>query len=294
MTIETLAYDERECLLAVAGIDTGDGVAEKALRIINQLTAALTEARAEVERLRAALLTKPQRGKSVAPIANQLAAANALLNEVWAAQAPSVNLLCRVYDHLSGQPTAPRGDTLSDGTWIRTPEEERGQPAAPDPRDAEIARLQFELKAKSNECEIADGEIERLQSRIDVDASTIAQAHSEVARLTEALAAAESQRNHFDIERLKANAARLDAEQKLAEAERDLRQQEAERVDAIGAAANAEARVRELEEDKRILAEQASVHANRARELEDQAQQVKAILVSGRYWAALEALRDGK
>lgn len=45
--IETLAEDERECLLAVAGIPDGDGVAEKSLRIIDALTA-------ENERLRAA------------------------------------------------------------------------------------------------------------------------------------------------------------------------------------------------------------------------------------------------
>lgn len=37
----TLAEDERECLLAVAGIESGDGVAEKALRIIDAQAAAL-------------------------------------------------------------------------------------------------------------------------------------------------------------------------------------------------------------------------------------------------------------
>lgn len=55
----------------------------------------------------------------------QLAAANALLR-MHATQP----LHPAVRAHLSAQPAAP-GSVLSDGTWIRTPEEERGQPAAP-------------------------------------------------------------------------------------------------------------------------------------------------------------------
>lgn len=118
-----------------------------------------------------------------------------------------------------------------------------------------VPGLEFDLKAKANECEIADAEVARLTEALDAakadDQLSRTQRdvlQGEVGRLKEALAAAEREASEFYSAGL-AQGERLDAaEARVRELEADVRAWQKASEDATSAADTAEARVRELEE----------------------------------------------
>lgn len=126
-------------------------------RATQQVSEALLAAEARVRELEALVAWHT---KEDSFLRSKLAAANALLERWYRDYAKQSNLSRETKGHLSAQPAAPCGSThrlghcpqcvdrgdqpaapgsvLSDGTWIRTPEEERGRRAAPTDHDRAV------------------------------------------------------------------------------------------------------------------------------------------------------------